>query len=174
MAIQWPLSLSAAQTYGESTTTNAILSDDSYWLKSESATGPSANIGTPFQLAAFVYADKKATYAAVKASDLLEIKRNDYLEVTASAFSTYLRSNNDMIVVLKQNDKTILSAYQGKPDEDVTEHPEVGYRTRREFRFPLSTFQYKQPFTIVIANAVTDGAVGKSETTWNVDPSTFR
>jgi len=173
-AIQWPLSLADAKAYGESVTANVVLSDKNYNLDRSTPLGVSASMTTPFQLAAFVYATRKATYSDLSASDLTELKSTNYLAVTARAFSTILNANDGMVVVLKQNGKVIRSNYQNRLSTEVTEYPQVGYRTTRNFEFPLSSFDYTKPLTVVIANAVTDGAMGKEETTWDIDPNNIR
>lgn len=85
-AIQFPVNLADAKQYGESTTTTAIIADSSYDLPAKDDRGPSASLLTPFKLAAFVYADKKATYGELKPSDLAEIKNDVSLDITARAF----------------------------------------------------------------------------------------
>lgn len=70
--------------------------------------------------------------------------------------------------------KIIHGTKTDRPSEDVTSAPEVGYVTTRSFEFPLAQIRLQQSFTVVVANAVVDGGVTLGETTWTVDPSTFR
>jgi hypothetical protein len=172
-AIEWPISLAQAKAVGEAKTTNA-LAMEAHWLDSKTPKGPNAALATPFSLAAFVYSDNKATYVAMSPSKLREVKQYNFLLVTAWAFSPDLGANDYMVVVLKQKGKVIRPAYQHKDSENVTESPEVGYETSKQFRFPLSSFDYKHPFRVVLANAIIDGEIGLGETSWEVDPSKIR
>jgi len=174
IAIEWPLSLADAKQYGENTTTMAIIADAPYRLLSATDRSPSATIITPFKLAAFVFAKNKATYADPTPRDLQEIKADVSLTVIARAFSTIIRTNDDMVVVIKQSGKIIRSSSADRPDVSVTEYPEVGYDTTISFKFPLAALDLREPMKIVVANAVVDGAIGKAEASWTVDPATIR
>lgn len=174
MAIDWPVSLNDAKFVGQNLTVNQIIADSSYSLERQSNTGPSASLTTPFQLAAFIYANSKATYVNPTSSDFAELQKDNTLDITARAFSTVLSINDDMVVVIKQNDKVISAVSKSRPHQDVTEFPEVGYRTNKTFKFLLASLNLKQLFTVVIANVVTNGNTNKSEATWNLDPTKIR
>jgi hypothetical protein len=173
-AIDWPLQLSSAKNFGESTTTKELANDGNYILLRPTDYSPNAVLTTPFSLAAFAYANSKATYTPLNETDLAEISRMNSLEVAAFAFSKVLGANDDLVVVIKQNGKVITGTTHGKTSQSVTDNPEVGYSTTKSYRFPLSSFDTTQAFDVVIANVVTNGNVDKSEISWTINPATIR
>jgi hypothetical protein len=166
-AIEWPLSLADAKAFGESTTTNAMARDASYKLTTNDSK-QGLNLVTPFYIAAFTFANNKQSYSEATSSELLEMKHNSVLLVTAYAFSDSLTLNDGMVVVIKQDGHIIHPISSHK--DSVSVAPTADYMTNKSFEFSLSSFRYNQPFTLILANM----APGNTDSSWNVDPNTIR
>lgn len=173
LAIEWPVNVSEAKAFGESMSPMQVVQHD-LQLNGSTPTSPHGSISTPFGFQAFVYSTLHAKYQDPSPANLAEIKQHTYLSIRVFAFSTILGTNNEMVVVIKQNGRIIHAFKNDKPDEDVTDYPRVGYRTTQGFSFQMADFDTQAPFTVAVANAVVDGGVATGETDWQVDPSTLK
>jgi hypothetical protein len=140
-AIDLPLTSSdvkAAISYGQSTAPNSIVSNPAMQLGSgESALQPWGSIVTPFLTLAFAAAQAHAEYQNVSNELIREAKASKTFTIMAQAFNTELRMNDNMVVVIKQNEKVIhpVSKRLHSDEEVITSGDQAGYRTSLDADF---------------------------------------
>lgn len=127
---------------------------------------------TPWSLLAFVASEVRTTYGPPKNKLMKEIAARTVFNVIATAFSTVLRFNDNMVVILKQNGKVVhpLKKEYDNDTDVLTVNDQAGYSTSLRATFDAKQLDVKSPFTIVITNIELD----RTEYTFEVDSANIK
>jgi hypothetical protein len=170
-----PMTASAiadAKAFGQSHDQSAVFQLPGYDFDTGDNFKPSISITTPWLTTAFAAANARSRYSAISPILMKQIRATRNFTVDARTFSESLHANDDTVIVIKQDDKVIQAVERRVADEQVTETPVVGYRTRISCDFSAKKVNIHRPFTVVVGNVWIGLSMG--EVTFDVDPTSMK
>jgi hypothetical protein len=125
----------------------------------------------------FAIARARAKYATPSSAILTHLESNPILAVSVYLFNPVIGVNRGAVGIIKQGATIVHAMTKKVSPEEVVDDPSVGYRQMISFDFDLRAFNFRRPFTIVVANIPvadlkTDPHQG--EVNFAIDPANMR